>query len=46
MAINQILEVENQKSEVKSTGGNMAKTKMQGENSACMTLFECGILIK
>ena len=33
-------EVENRKSEAKSTGGHMAKTKKQGENSACSALFE------
>ena len=33
-------EVENRKSEAKSTEGHMAKTKKQGENSACSALFE------
>ena len=35
-------EVVNRKSEAKSIGGHMAKTKKQGENSACSALFEVG----
>ena len=33
-------EAENRKSESKSVGGHMGKTKKQGENSACTTLFD------
>ena len=35
-----VLEIGNRKSEAKSTGGHMVKTKKQGENSACSALFE------